>query len=97
MNHRLSSKAAEELDDIWHNLATESNSFDVADRFIDSLTDHFFMLAKHPLIGRTREELRPGYRGFPVGQYLILYRVLDTGVEIMHVLHGRRDLDGFFR
>jgi toxin ParE1/3/4 len=43
-------------------------------------------------LGRQRDELRPGYRSFPVGQYLILYRVTDESVEIMHILHGKRDL-----
>lgn len=43
-------------------------------------------------MGRSRDELRAGYRSFPVGQYLILYRVGEKAVEIMHVLHGRRDL-----
>lgn len=30
-------------------------------------------------------------------KYLILYRILDEYVEIMHVLHGKRDLDGLFQ
>jgi len=27
---------------------------------------------------------------------VILYRVLEKGVEIMHVLHGKRDLNALF-
>jgi plasmid stabilization system protein ParE len=30
------------------------------------------------------------------GRSLILYRVLADGVEIMHVLHGRRDPTAYF-
>jgi len=47
-------------------------------------------------MGRQRNELRPGYRSFAVGQYLILYRAVEKRVEIMHVLHGKRDLDALF-
>jgi toxin ParE1/3/4 len=44
-----------------------------------------------PHAGRTRNEIRPGYRSFPVGEYLIFYRVMEPGVRIMHVVHGRMD------
>ncbi len=46
--------------------------------------------------GRRRDDLRKGYRGFPVGQYVILYRAKKTGVTIMHVVHGRRNLQALF-
>jgi len=54
-------------------------------------------ISENPHIGRRRDELRDGYRSFPVGEYLILYRVGSPGVLIMHVLHGRRNLDEIFR
>ena len=95
MKYRLTQQARRDVLHIWTYIAEDNE--DAADRFFDLLTQHFAMLGKNPYAGRAREELRSGYRSFSVGQYLILYRVLDTGVEIMHVLHGRRDLDGFFK
>jgi toxin ParE1/3/4 len=76
----------------WLDIANDRGSFDVADRVVDNFTHHFFLISRHPKMGRSRDELRAGYRSFPVGQYLILYRVGEKAVEIMHVLHGRRDL-----
>jgi toxin ParE1/3/4 len=35
-------------------------------------------------------------RYFPVKNYLILYRQLADGVEIMRVVHGSRDLGALF-
>jgi toxin ParE1/3/4 len=95
MKYRLTRQARRNVLSIWAYIAEDNEG--AADHFFDLLTQHFAMLGKNPYAGRAREELRPGYRSFPVGQYLILYRVLDEYVAIMHVLHGRRDLDGFFK
>jgi len=35
-------------------------------------------------------------RSFPVGQYVIFYRVAVDAVEIVTVIHGARDLDSLF-
>lgn len=97
MAHRLASQVEFELDDIWYYVARESGSTEIADRLIDSITDRFFLLANHPYVGRLREDLRPGLRSFPVGQYVIIYRIEDTDVLILHVLHSHRDVQRMFR
>jgi plasmid stabilization system protein ParE len=52
-----------ELDEIWIYIAQESGSIDVADRLVDSITDHFPLLSKNPQLGRRRDHnLRPGLR-----------------------------------
>jgi toxin ParE1/3/4 len=43
-----------------------------------------------------REELGPGIRGYPIERYVVLYRTTDAGVEIVHVLHGARDIETMF-
>jgi len=57
----------------------------------------FAMLAMHPRAGRRRDDLQPGLRGFPVGAYIVLYRIDEGDVVIVRVLRGSRDLDGIFR
>ncbi len=47
-------------------------------------------------MGRARPELPSGLRSFPVGNYLILYRPTDYGVEIVRVVHGSRDIEALF-
>ena len=37
-----------------------------------------------------------GLRGFPVGRYVILYRVDGDDALILRVVHGRRDLEALF-
>lgn len=92
MAHRLAPGVASELDDIWYYTATESASIEIADRLIDSLTQRFFLLASHPYAGRLRDDLRAGLRSFPVGQYVVIYRIQDQDVLILHVVHGHRDI-----
>ena len=97
MAHRLSPEAEAELDGIWFYIATESGSPDVADRFVDSLTRRFYLLATQPYIGRRRnEDLRPGMRSFAVGEYLILYRVNQEDVLILHIVRGSRNIEALF-
>jgi toxin ParE1/3/4 len=98
MAHRLSPAAEAELDDIWFYIAKESQSIEIADRVVDSITDRFFLLATHPHLGRRRDDdLRPGLRSFSVGDYVIIYRVENDDVLILHVMHGRRDIETLFR
>ena len=92
---RLLPRADSDLDDIWLHVARESRSIDVANRVIDSITDRFWLLAQHPQIGRRRDhELRPGLRSFPIGEYVIVYRIEGENVVILHVLRGSRDIAG---
>lgn len=98
MAHRLSSQAEADLDDIWYYTATQSNSIKIADRLIDSISERFLLLADYPHIGRRRDEdLRPGLRSFPVGAYVIFYRLEGTEVLILRVVRGSRDLEALFR
>ena len=94
MTYRLSRRARRDLLHIWNYIAEDNES--AADRFIDLMIQHFQLLGRNPHIGRHRDELRAGYRSFPVGQYLIFYRVLEPGIQIMHVMHGRRDIESQF-
>jgi toxin ParE1/3/4 len=97
MAHRVSRKAEADLDDIWVYVATESGSLEIANRLVDSITDRFLLLATHPYAGRERnDDLGPGRRSFPVGEYVIIYRIEGGDVMILRVAHGRRDLEALF-
>ena len=43
-----------------------------------------------------RDDLSPGLRSIPHGNYLIFYRLMNNGIEIVRVLHGSRDLPSQF-
>lgn len=59
--------------------------------------DHgaLFLLALHPQMGRRlNHRTHPELRTFPVAGFVILYRVTGEFVRIVHVIRGRRDIDG---
>ena len=49
-------------------------------------------LARTPYLGMARNDIAEGVRHFPVGHYLIPYRALDNGVEVVRYVHGKRRL-----
>jgi toxin ParE1/3/4 len=53
-------------------------------------------LSEHAFVGRPRDELTPGLRSVLVHPHVIFYRVADERVEIVRVLHQRRDLEAIF-
>ena len=63
-------EAEAELDEIWIHIAVESGSTEIATRVVDNIAERFWLLARSPFIGRRRDEdLRPGPRSFPVGEW----------------------------
>ncbi|HWW50762.1 MAG TPA: type II toxin-antitoxin system RelE/ParE family toxin [Verrucomicrobiae bacterium] len=78
-------------------IAKESHSIEIADRVVDSITARFFLLATYPHVGRRRDEdLRPGLRSFPVGEYVIIYRLEGEDAPILHVIRGSREVEALF-
>jgi plasmid stabilization system protein ParE len=70
----LNVDAEQDLNEIWEYIADDS--IDAADRWIAKLFDAFESLAQFPGTGHKREDLTAFPVLFwPVGAYLILYRV----------------------
>jgi toxin ParE1/3/4 len=95
--HRLAPEAAADLDAIWYYMARESGEAEIADHLVESIAARFALLVSFPQLGRRRDDLRPGLRSFPVGEYLILYRIEEADVLVLHVTHGHRDSEALFR
>ena len=53
-------------------------------------------LATFPNMGRNRDDLLSDLRSFPVEDYLIFYRQIPNGVEIVRIVSGYRDLEALF-
>jgi len=94
--HVLSTGAELDLDEIWEYIAQDN--IDAADRWIGKLFDAFEALARNPGMGHKREDLTAYPILFwPVGAYLILYRVQSERIEIVAVTQGARDIPSFLR
>jgi toxin ParE1/3/4 len=88
---RLSDHARDDLDEIWFSIAVEN--MPAADRIIDKLDELLRKLLQFPEMGAEREDIRPGVRSFPCGNYLVFYRPMPYGIAVVRVVYGGRDLD----
>lgn len=83
-------QAENDLIDIWLYIAPDDVR--AADRLLDDLEETFVLLGDQPSLGPARPDIAPGLRYFPVRRYLILYREITDGIEIVRVVHGARDI-----
>jgi toxin ParE1/3/4 len=90
MRLRVTRTARRDLDAIFDYWARRVSP-DTAGRLIYSISDVFPLIAEFPEIGRTRDEIMPGIRSFPSGQYLIYYRKGRGVVHILQIPHGARN------
>jgi toxin ParE1/3/4 len=83
--------AERDLRDVWRHYA-EVASLEIADRMVREITETAARLADQARIWRARSDMAPGLRSVLVHPYLTFYRVNNGSVEIVRVLHGRRNL-----
>lgn len=86
--------AENDLEEIWFYIALDNP--EAADALLDKIDEQSASLARDPRLGRARLELLDELRSFPVGNYVLFYRPMDDGIEIVRVLHGARDLPSQF-
>jgi toxin ParE1/3/4 len=90
----------DELWGIWHFIAQDNP--DAATRVIEAAYETFKTLAANPGLGRPRRFRHPRLRdirswritGFE--SYLIFYRSVTGGIQVIHVYHGAQDIEALF-
>jgi toxin ParE1/3/4 len=87
-------QARDDLLSIWSYIAADNPS--AADRLLDTIDRRCAALAENPKLGPARPDIAAELRYFPVGSYLIFYREVSEGVEIVRVLHGARNVRAIF-
>jgi toxin ParE1/3/4 len=87
-------RAELDLLDLWDYIADDS--IDRADAFLDRIESKLQTLAQNPGLGRRREELSAGLQSFPINSYVVFYRAMANGIDVIRVLHGSRDIEGIF-
>jgi toxin ParE1/3/4 len=90
----LTGQAKKDLEEINHFIAEDDPQ--AANRFLDAFERKCQMLAQFPEMGRRWDDINPPLRSFPLGKYLIFYRLIEEGVEIVRVLSGYRDFEAIF-
>jgi toxin ParE1/3/4 len=89
-------KAKQDLRNIWDYFARVASA-DIADKILHEIDQRAAHLSARPYLGRPRDEIMPGLRGVLVQPHTVFYRVTDTAVEILRILHERRDFTAVLR
>ena len=93
--HIISPEASRDLSEIIDYFVTRN--IDAGERFVDEFEKKCTYLANFPNMGRSYENIRVDLRGVPLDGYVILYRVINGGIEIVRVVSGYRDLESLFQ
>lgn len=88
MSFRLTPRAEADITGIVLYIAEDNPA--AAVRWYDDMLRHCRNLGQTPELGIARPDVRPDLRTFPAGNYMILYRKLTDGAEIVRVVHGAR-------
>jgi toxin ParE1/3/4 len=86
-----SPRAEQDLQEIWRYLAAEA-SLPTADKLIRQVIHAAERIGDRPLSGRARDDLTPGLRAVLSHPYVVFYRVVEDDVQVVRVLHERRDI-----
>ena len=88
----LAPEAAEDLVAIWRYIR-KSSSLEIADRVESEIRERMVFLSRNPGAGHWRKDLTDlALRFFPVYSYLIAYRPEAKPLQIVAILHGRREV-----
>ncbi len=88
----LAPQAALDLFEIWQYIK-EQTSLAIANRVESAIREKICFLVETPGAGHSRKDLTDEQaRFFPVYSYLIVFRPETKPLQIVSILHGRRDV-----
>jgi len=90
----LSRQASQDLDAIADYFV--ARNIEAGESLFKEFTRKCENLVRFPNLGRGYGHIRPEMRGIPLEGYVILYQVVDDGVEVLRVVGGRQDLEELF-
>lgn len=88
--------AQQDLDEIAWYIAVHENRPRVAYQIIDEIIAKCELLAENPLLGNAMPDLGSKCRIFSHKRWVIIFRPIVQGVEVMRIVDGSRDYDKLF-
>jgi toxin ParE1/3/4 len=92
--HIISQPAIKDLEQIIDYFS--NRNIEAGERFINEFEKKCKYLANFPNMGRSYDDVKPSLRGLPLAGYIIFYRIVNDGIEIIRVVSGYRDLESLF-
>lgn len=90
----VSPEASRDLDEISDYFA--ARNIETGEQFVEEFNRKCRNLINFPNMGRSYQEIITSVRGLPLMGYIIFYRAIDSGIEIIRVVRGERDLPSLF-
>jgi toxin ParE1/3/4 len=89
----ISLRAQADIEEIWEYTA-ERWSDRQAEAYLRLINAAVDTVTVNPEAGRSyHDDLRPGYRKYLVGSHVLFYRVTNTDVVVVRILHQRMDVE----
>ena len=93
----LAPEAALDLVEIWRYIKKQSSA-EMADHVDSVIRERIVFLTANPGAGHACTNLTPEtVKFFPVYSYLIVYRPDTNPLQVVSILHGRRDVEQLLR
>lgn len=89
--------ATEDLEQIFLFVGREQRSPSAAARVIRRIVENADIYASQPFLGPARPELGESIRACYIHRYVIFYRPVSAGIEVLRVIHGSRDVFRVFQ
>lgn len=91
LNIYKQNQAKQDLIDVWLYTFNEWGEVQ-ADKYLDGLEYSLRLLAEQPLICREREEFEPPVRIYHHEHHMVVYLLMEGGINIVRVLHKNMDI-----
>lgn len=85
--------ARHDLKNIGRFIAEQSSSLEISRRYLTKIRERCELHAIHSEMGTLRPDIGYNIRCFSVDSYVVFFRPITTGVEVIMVAHGFRDID----
>jgi len=93
--HVINILASRDLNDIADYFT--NHNVEAGEQFFREFERRCQQLVNFPNLGKSYAEIRPNLRGLSLKGYIIFYRLLDDGVEILRVLSGYQNFSKAFQ
>ena len=92
---RLSPAAQSDVAEIW-NFTAKNWGIDQAEAYIRRIKNAVHIIAGDHRSGRPCDHVRAGYWKYAVGSHMLFYRIDESGVDVVRILHAHMDFERHF-
>jgi toxin ParE1/3/4 len=96
-NVRYIPEARRDMKEIGRFIAEQSRSLEISRNYLMKIRERCVLHATHPEMGTLRPDINHNVRCFSIDNYVVYFRPIPNGVEVLLVTHGSREAEGLLR